>query len=160
MNPFGYHLTSVLLHAINAALCFALMERLLERARPQESPRARTAMAMAGALFFSLHPLRVESVAWVTERRDVLSGLFFLLSLLAYVKSTAGPARRRWLLASLAAFAASLLSKAMGMTLPLVLLVLDAWPLRRFERERPAAVLGEKLPFFALLLAGAGLSAW
>jgi tetratricopeptide (TPR) repeat protein len=160
MNPFGYHLSSVLLHSINAALCFALMGRLLDRALPEHPPRARHAMALAGALFFSLHPLRVESVAWITERRDVLSGLFFLLSLLAYLKSTDGPSRRLWIGASLAAFAASLLCKAMGMTLPFVLLILDAWPLRRFERERPRTVLIEKAPFFALLLAGAALSAW
>jgi len=160
MNAFGYHLTSVVLHSINAALCFALMGRLLGRALPDQAARARHALALAAALFFSLHPLRVESVAWITERRDVLSGFYFLLSLLAYLKSTDGSSRRLWLGASLVAFAASLLCKAMGMTLPLVLLILDAWPLRRFERERPRDILIEKAPFFALLVAGAALSAW
>jgi tetratricopeptide (TPR) repeat protein len=161
MNPLGYHLTSLLLHAANAALCVALLDRILGRALPERDPRSRGALALAGALFFSVHPLRVESVAWITERRDVLSGFFFLLSLLAYLSSTdEGPGRRRRRALSLAAFAASVLSKAMGMTLPLALLVLDAWPLRRFERERPRAVLLEKLPFFLVMAAAVGLTAW
>jgi Flp pilus assembly protein TadD len=107
--------------------------------------------ATVGGLFFALHPLRVESVAWITERRDVTSGLFFVLTLLAYLRMhrAAGAARRRWLLASLAAFTLSLLSKAWGITLPVVLLALDLSPLHRLPgdggRARVRVVL-EKLP--------------
>ncbi|MBV8879352.1 MAG: tetratricopeptide repeat protein [Planctomycetaceae bacterium] len=160
MNPLGYHLTNVLLHALNAALCFFVFDGLLRRARPGEDPASRAWIAAAGALLFSLHPLRVESVAWITERRDVLCGAFFLLSLLAYLRSIDDPSRRKWLGLSLAAFAGSMLSKTLGMTLPVVLVLIDAWPLGRFRRERPTAVLIEKLPFVALMLTAAAVSAW
>jgi len=160
MNPFGYHLTNLLLHSINAVLCYFLLNQILRRGLPEESPGRRGWMALAGALFFSLHPLRVESVAWVTERRDLVSGLFFLLSLLAYLRSTENASRVKWLTLSGAAFACSMLGKAMGMTLPLVLLILDAWPLRRFQREKPKSVLLEKLPYLAVMAAAAALSAW
>jgi len=160
MNPLGYHLTNLLLHSINAVLCYGLLNQLLRRCRPDENPGRRGWMALAGALFFSLHPLRVESVAWVTERRDLVSGLFFLLSLLAYLRSTENSSRGTWLALSVAAFACSMLAKAMGMTLPLVLLILDAWPLRRFQREKPKSVLLEKLPYLAVMAAAAALSAW
>lgn len=160
MNPFGYHLTNLLLHAANAALCFLLFLRLLRRIRPDADPGLLGGTALAGALFFSIHPQRVESVAWITERRDLVSGVFFLLAALAYLRSLEGPGRVKWLALSVAAFAASSLGKAMGMTFPLVLLVLDVWPLRRFEREGAKAVLLEKLPFFAVMLASGALSAW
>jgi tetratricopeptide (TPR) repeat protein len=100
----------------------------------------------------------VESVAWITERRDVTSGFFFLLTALAYLRMTSeapgSAAARKWLALSLLAFAGSILCKAMGMTLPLVLLVIDAWPLQRFGPGRTAAVLREKIPFLALMAAG------
>jgi tetratricopeptide (TPR) repeat protein len=145
MNPRGYHATNVLLHAINAALVFLVARRLLAG-----FPLAAPAFA---ALAFGLHPLRAESVAWVTERRDVLSGCFLLLALLAYLGAAerAGAARARWLGASLVAFAASLLSKAITMTFPLLLLILDVYPLRR-------RALREKLPFAALAGLGAALA--
>jgi tetratricopeptide (TPR) repeat protein len=160
MNPFGYHLTNVILHTTNAVLCFFLLGQLLRRSLPGGSPERLGWTACAGALFFSIHPLRVESVAWITERRDLMSGVFFLLSLLAYLRSTQDVRRWRWLGCSVAAFACSMLCKAMGMTLPLVLLVLDAWPLRRYERERPRSVILEKLPYFAVMAVAAALSAW
>jgi tetratricopeptide (TPR) repeat protein len=160
MNPLGYHLTSLLLHSLNAAIWFLTLLEILKHARPGEGTRARCGMALIGALFFSIHPLRVESVAWITERRDVLSGTFFLLSVFAYLRSTRAPARGRWLGLSAAAFAGSMLCKAMGMTLPLVLLLLDFWPLRRFARESWKSVLLEKLPFIGIMVVAAGLSAW
>jgi len=162
MNPLGYHLTNVLFHAANAALFFLLLETLLRRARPDHDPRARSWAAAAGALFFAIHPLRVESVAWITERRDVTSGLFVLLTLLAYLRMTAeapgSPGRRRGWILTLAAFTASLLCKPTGMALPLVLLILDVYPLKRTPAERPAALLREKLPFFALMIGAAMLT--
>jgi tetratricopeptide (TPR) repeat protein len=111
--------------------------------------------AVLGALFFAIHPLRVESVAWVTERRDVLSGFFLLLSVLAYLRrEEAAPARRARLYGvSLACFTLSLLSKAVGMTLPLVLVVLDAYPLRRFRPGAARRVLLEKIPYVTAALA-------
>jgi hypothetical protein len=154
MQPAGYHLTSILLHAANAVLGYLLLHRLL-RGRSLASDAVVAGAALAGALAFAIHPLRVESVAWASERRDVLSGFFWLLALLAYVRAVDAPpaARRRGLGASLAALAVSLLAKAWGMTFPLVLLVLDAYPLRRLARD-PRAVLREKLPF--AIVAGAG----
>jgi len=158
MNPRGYHATSMVLHALNAVLCFLVLRELLRRARPEGEPALRAWIAAAGALFFSLHPLRVESVAWVTERRDLTSGVFFFLTILAYLRWT--EARKRgWLCASVACFGGMILSKPMGMTLPLVLLVLDAFPLRRFSAEKLRPILLEKIPYFALLIAAVLLTA-
>lgn len=150
MNPVGYHLTNVLLHAVNALLVYRLIAALV----PGVGARA----AAVGALLFAIHPLRVESVAWVTERRDVLSGLFVLLTVLSYVRYArardAGQPWRTSFALSLACFALSLLAKAWGVTLPLVLLALDVYPLRRFSAR---AVL-EKVPYAVLAAGGAVLA--
>lgn len=89
MNPFGYHLTSLLLHAANAVVFFFVVRRILTLALPSPSERRHALAVAAGvaALLFAIHPLRVESVAWVTERRDVLSGLFYLLTILMYLRA-------------------------------------------------------------------------
>lgn len=159
MNPLGYHLTNILFHSANALLCFLLLGRLLRVARPDDDDRLRSAAAAIGALFFSIHPLRVESVAWITERRDVVSGLFVLLTVLAYLKRfDAAPPRRGAYLVTLGLFLLSLLSKPTGMALPLVLLILDVYPLRRFRAEKPSALLLEKLPFFLLMIGAAVLT--
>lgn len=147
MNPTGYHATNLALHALNAALFFLVLRVLFRRAMPDLNPDPA---AVVAALLFSLHPLRVESVVWITERRDVLSCAFFLLTILAYLRSTESPARTRWLVLACLSFAAMLLSKTMGLTLPLLLIVLDVWPLRRFSK----ASLVEKVPLFALMIAG------
>lgn len=152
MDPTGYHLTSLLLHAANTVLAYLFFKALLRRVRGEE-PGLDLAAA-AGALFYGLHPLRVESVAWVTERRDVLCGFFLLLSLLAYLRMERDGAHRgRWLALSCAAFAASLLSKALGIMLPFVLLVLDVYPLGRYVPGSRKRVLLEKLPYLALAIA-------
>ena len=95
MNAFGYHLTNVLLHAANAVLFYFLARRLLRHGLPTVPAWAITLGASVAALFFAVHPLRVESVVWVTERRDVLSALFYLVTVLAYVQACAadGPPR-------------------------------------------------------------------
>jgi hypothetical protein len=131
MKPCGYHLTSLLLHAANAGLFYLVAAFLLSRVA--FTGLAIRAGAAAAALFFALHPLRVESVAWITERRDVLSGFFFLLTLLAYLTSCdrEPSARRRWLAVSLGCYVLALGSKSIVATLPVVLLVLDVYPLRR-----------------------------
>ncbi len=156
-EAWGFHLTSAVLHAVNAALVFILLHRLT----------GAVWRSVLVAAFFGLHPLRVESVAWVAERKDVLSTLFGLLSLLAYVawKRPAGAdgRRRRWMYGALSgvALALGLMSKPMLVTLPCVMLLLDFWPLQRTDLT-PARVwplVREKWPFF-LLAAGGAASTW
>lgn len=151
MDPRGYHLTNLLLHALNAVLVWAILRTLLAGRGPDGV--VATAAAV-GAIFFAIHPLRVESVAWATERRDVLSGCFWLLAILAYLRAVAGGGRPRL---ALGALALSLTAKAWGMTFPLVLLILDAWPLGRL-RPNPTAVIREKVPFAVLAALAAGLA--
>jgi hypothetical protein len=113
-------------------------------------------------VFFAAHPLRAESVGWITERRDVLSGLLYVSALLAYVKSvTEGPRRVGLYWVSVALFVGALLSKSITATLPVVLLILDIYPLRRLGGRAGWArwhVWGEKLPFFVLGLAASALA--
>lgn len=154
-NLLVQHGVNVLLHTINAVLFLILLEILLRRARPDDDARARLWASAAGALFFSIHPLRMEPVAWIDGRRDLLSGLFALLTVLAYLKFTGSARRLHWFLA-VATFLVSLLCKTTSMGLPLVLLVLDVFPLKRFPSERLMSLHSEKLPFF-LLMVGAAL---
>src|SRR5581483_3265650 len=156
LDPFGYHLTSLLLHCVNAVLFYFLALRLLVLSVGDEASSRLRLTACFAALLFALHPLRVESVAWITERRDVLSGLFFLATLLCYLKAAASDLRRgSWLAAAVIFYALSLLSKATAMTLPVVLVVLDVYPLRRLGSGRWFApkmrrVWLEKIPFVTL----------
>lgn len=161
MDPMGYHLTSLLLHAATALCFYAVARRLLARALPIGTPDASIVLgAAAAALFFSVHPLRVESVAWVTARRDVVSGLFFMLTLLSWLRYVEAPeaTRRRWYAGSLVLFACALLSKALTVGLPVVFVVLDVYPLRRLGGARGWRVRGvwlEKLPYVFMAAAGA-----
>lgn len=143
MNPFGYRLTNLLLHAGGAALAFALFDELLRAGAPRTGERDRTLAAAFGALFFAVHPLRVESVCWISERRDVLSVFFYLLALVLYARRArlGGPLWRVWLV-----FVAACLSKGSAITLPLTMLVLDAYPLKR-------RAWAEKIPFLAVSIA-------
>ena len=155
MEPFGYHLTNLLLHAANGVVFYLLCLEFLSLGGVTHDDRPAAA---AAALFFSVHPLRVQSVAWVAERRDVLCGFFFLLTLLFWMRSLRpgclSGARGR--AAALGAFLLALLSKAAAIPLPLVLILLDVWPLRRLpaspRRWGGAAwsLWKEKLPFLAL----------
>jgi len=160
MDPVGYHLTNVLLHMTNAVLFYFVALRLLRGGMTglseSEGPRLGSS-ALFAALIFSLHPLRVESVAWVTERRDVLSGSFYLATVLFYLKACA-PARlaahRRCLRAAFLCYFLSLLSKGIGVTLPLALLILDVYPLGRLPGDptkwlapQTRPILSEKIPF-------------
>jgi Flp pilus assembly protein TadD len=160
MDPLGYHLTNVLLHAANAVIFYFIALRLLGAGDAAAGAAGRLPSRLAAAfaaLVFAVHPLRGESVAWVTERRDVLSGLFYLLAVLAYLRDSDarnGGASRRWYWISLVWFVMALLSKAITVTLPFVLIVLDVYPLRRLGRQAggwwsPAARrrLAEKIPF-------------
>ena len=161
MNPVGYHLTNLILHAANAVFFYFICRRLLTVALPMSNHQGAWQLTMSAAfaaLVFAIHPLRVESVAWATERRDVLSGFFFLATLDCYLRansdSHADGGSRRWIHAALAVYVLSLLSKAITITLPVVLFILDIYPLRRLHwsprqwfvsAERP--VLREKIPF-------------
>lgn len=162
MNPFGYHLTSLLLHGANAVL-FYFVSRELLRAALSISTEAETwqssVSAALSALLFAIHPLRVESVAWATERRDVLSGFFYLATICCYLRAVSQqePGAKTWLFGlALVGYVLSLLSKAIGITLPVVLLLLDVYPLKRL-RGKPSdwlkpqcrTVLLEKIPFVA-----------
>ncbi len=160
LKPFGYHLTNVVLHATNAALVAVIARRLLARAMGVSGVALGVGAAVS-ALVFSLHPLRAESVAWVTERRDVLSGAFFLSTILLYlVAADLHGSRRRWFLAgSIACYTLAVGSKSIVMSLPLVLVILDIYPLRRLPANprtwlRPPirGLWLEKLPFVVLAL--------
>jgi len=153
MNPMGHHLTSVLLHGLNTALVFLLFITLVPLP-PGPAWKAKEVWA-AGltALLFGVHPIHTESVVWVAERKDVLYSAFYLLSLLTYidyVKSGARPIRLYLL--SLLCFLLSLMSKPMAVTLPVVLLLLDIYPLKRLHGKRwrdqgMRQVVLEKVPF-------------
>ena len=159
LNPTGYHLLNLLLHGANATLFFMIARRLLAAARPgggEPSPEAVSLGAACAALLFAVHPLRVESVVWITERKDVLCGLFFLSAVLAYLRAVDGSEPdRRWQVVSLAAFAAALLSKAAAMPLPALLVLLDVYPLGRARALGWRRVMLEKLPWAILAAAGA-----
>ncbi len=156
MNPFGYHLTNLLLHTTNAVLFYFVSRHLLRLAMPAASRGALILGAATATLMFAVHPLRVESVAWITERRDVLSGLFFLAAILAYLRGleTGDRIEPRWRTYSLLLFAGGLLSKASVMTLPAVLVLLDVYPLRRDTFTWRRLIL-EKAGYWVLALAGA-----
>ncbi len=168
MNPFGYHLTNNLIHAANAVLFYFVALRLLAKATSLTGTALRSSSAMA-ALFFALHPLRAESVAWATERRDVLAGFFFMLAVLMYLRASDIDGRQRFyrLAGSVACYALALLSKSIVMTLPLVLILLDIYPLGRLSARwgmwrsgAQRAVIKEKVPYLVLGLAGALTAYW
>jgi tetratricopeptide (TPR) repeat protein len=154
LNPAGHHLDSVLIHAANAVLLFLLLGWITRRVGP----------SLLVAALFALHPINVESVAWVAERKNVLSMFFFLAAIGAYVCYVRKPDWRRYLLVA-ALFALGLMAKPMVITLPFVLLLLDYWPLGRTAGSPPPAVpvpqstvpglLLEKIPLLALSAASA-----
>ncbi len=125
LSPGGHHLDSVLIHALNAVLLFLLFAWVTKRVGP----------SLLVAALFAVHPINVQSVVWVTERKNVLSTLFFLLAIAAYVRYAQKPDWRRYLLVA-ALFAAGLMAKPMVITLPFVLLLLDYWPLERTPLDR------------------------
>ena len=156
LDPRVFHLNNLLLHAATACAFYLTARRLLAAADPKfaaETKRLRSGAALA-ALLFAIHPLRVESVAWVTERRDVLSGVFYVGTVLAYLEGRRG--------AAVLLYALSLGSKAIGLTLPAALLILDVYPLGRLPAGagRARALRGlvvEKWPFWTLAALFAGL---
>jgi tetratricopeptide (TPR) repeat protein len=165
MNPLGYHLQNVLLHGLNAALVYAAAQRVFALAGIRaEGDSQNIWPSVLAALVFAVHPLRVESVAWITERRDMLSLLWYLTSALCYLRFVAGEGTRRWYWASLGLFVMALLSKATSMTLPAILFVLNMYPLRRiggmagYTTPSARRVVVELIPFGLLAAAAATVS--
>jgi Flp pilus assembly protein TadD len=149
-GPFGFHLTNVALHAVTAGLLFVVLAALT-------GAEGRSA---AAAALFAVHPLRVESVAWVSERKDVLCGLFWVLTMGAYGWYAAAPSGRR-MAAVAAAFALGLTAKPMLVTLPFALVLLDRWPLGRLgSRADLIARVREKWPLFVLAAASAAVTVY
>ncbi len=167
LNPLGHHLTNIMLHAANTYVVVLLAVTLVvvhqkRNKLPVTDRKTLLVAGLATGLLFGLHPLRVESVAWISERKDLLCAFFFLLSLMAYLKYVEGDdedkrlaARllgKRYLLVLLT-FILALLSKPMAVTLPVVLLLADWYPLNRITRRTVRAVIAEKTPFMILSLA-------
>lgn len=175
VNPVGYHLTNNILHALNSGLFFLLILRLTaihDRSKhaasvncDDKSPTTGFYTSLLAALIFALHPLRVESVAWATERKDVLCVFFGIIAMICYLRHADRPADSQkaagsrfpflqsgyyWLTVTFYCF--SLLSKSMLVVLPLILLLFDCFPLKRYKKQTWLADLAEKLTF--LLPAG------
>jgi tetratricopeptide (TPR) repeat protein len=170
LDPRGYHLTSLFLHAANAVVLYVLTLTVLVRCRADARLRNPWACALGAGLasaLFAVHPLRVEAVAWASCQPYLLCALFSMLAVLAYLRATgaAPSAHWRWLVSSWVLLAAALLSKAVAVSLPAVLLILDVYPLRRLGGGPgrwfgPSArkVWYEKVPFFLLSLDFMGLA--
>jgi tetratricopeptide (TPR) repeat protein len=162
LNPRGHHFTNVLLHTLAVVLLFLFLQQVT-------SAPWRSAFVAA---VFAVHPLRVESVAWIAERKDVLSGVFFMLTLLAYARYVSGKRSLFRYLSVAFFFALGLMAKPMLVTLPLVLLLLDYWPLCRFgshllendanfaHRSIFSRLVVEKIPLFLLSLLSSLLTWW
>ncbi len=146
LDPGKHHLTNLVFHLANALLLFVVLRR------------------MTGSIWrssfvtglFALHPLHVESVAWISERKDVLSTFFMLLAILAYVRCTEKPGVGRWVLVSIV-FGLGLMAKPMLVSLPIILLLLDYWPLRRWQLGL-GKLLMEKTPLFLLSVASCAVT--
>ena len=169
MNPAGYHLTNLVLHVLNSVLFFLLIIAFLRRNSSVNDNSYRVSIlvsAAAGALFFAVHPLRVETVAWISTRGDLVCGFFYILTIIAYMRMNEKHEtvhRRKWFLLSLLFFILSLLARAWGITLPLILLILDVYPLRRLAWKeqltgKHITILIEKIPF-VLFASGAAIMA-
>ena len=143
VRPFGYHLDNVLLHAVNTVLVWLLLARMKVRG------------ALAAAVLFGVHPVNVESVAWVYERKNVLSGLFFLLTMLSVVRFTEGRARR-WFGLALGLFVCALLSKASTVVLPAVLLLYYWWNRQAWNKRDVLLTI----PFFVMAGLMSALTIW
>lgn len=174
LDPWGFHFTNSLLHSLNTGAVFFLVSGLVQAAgagaRPgtlKDGVRQRALFAgVVTALFFGLHPLRVESVAWIVERKDVLYAFFYLLSIIAYLRyASSASGKIKFYIISILLFALALMSKPMAVTLPVVLVILDFYPLRRLRTgagslAQAKKVLAEKVPFFALSAAISVITLW
>lgn len=171
LNPGGYHLSNLALHVATSVLVYVLALALIG-AGGQATRRGRASWAahlgaLLAGLLFAMHPLRVEAVAWASQRGGLLSAFFLLLSVLLYVRGAQAAKRWPWLAWALVCYALSLAAGPLGVMLPVVLLVLDGYPLHRLGRARSlgtSRTLGgvwlEKLPFLALAAGAAAVALW
>jgi len=136
LNPTAFHIQNLILHLVNTVLIFILINKISNK----------TEIAIVVALFFGIHPMHVESVTWISGRKDLIYSLFFLISLIYYHKYLTSDLRRKYLNISLLMFLLSLLGKSMAMTLPLVLLLMDYFTARKISKKE----IIEKVPFFIL----------
>jgi len=162
LDPWGYHLVNLGLHAANAAIFYFVALRLLSAAVNDGAPASRrdsdlVLPAAVAALVFGVHPLRVEPVAWISARADLLCGLFTLLTVWSYLRAVEGGGRApsRSMALSTLTFAAALLSKGVALPLPAALFLLDIYPLRRLPRLGWRALVREKIPLLLVMVAGA-----
>lgn len=168
LDPLGHHLTNVILHSLNTFLVVILFFKLMLYTPPKHSPeqddkRFANSIVFAGlvtGLLWGVHPIHVESVAWVTERKDVLYAFFFLLSLIMYLNySRSSDTKQKTIhyLVCLACFLAAVMSKATAAILPLVLILIDVYPLKRLSIQSGSGGLSkaliDKIPFFVISLA-------
>jgi protein O-mannosyl-transferase len=157
VNPGAHHLVNVFFHSLAVVLLFILLAQVTNRVW----------LSAFVASIFAVHPLRVESVAWIAERKDVFSGVFFMLTLLAYFRWTRKQTFGRYLTMSIL-FACGLMSKPMLITTPFILLLLDYWPLNRGQRSEErgqkrstiARLIVEKIPLFALSIGSCFATLW
>jgi len=152
-NPGAHHLVNVAFHALNAVLLYLVLGRMT----------GAWWRSAAVAALFALHPLQVGSVAWIAERKNLLSTSFWLLTLWAYARyaeATTRASKRNAYSLALVCFALGLMCKPMLVTVPFVLLLLDGWPLRRLQLATLGSRLVEKLPFFALGAASSAATIW
>jgi len=162
LNPMGYHLTNVLLHSCNVGLVVLITDSLCRQKFPLPAmnpahPWLYPSMLVFTGLLFGLHPMRVEAVAWVSQRKDVLNGLFSLGAVFVYLhyarKKMAGRAAAGAYCLSLVLFLFSLMAKQVSVVLPVMLLVCDWYPLGRLRRDNLSRLLAEKIPYLALSVA-------
>jgi protein O-mannosyl-transferase len=167
LEPWVYHLDNLVLHLLNTAVVFLLSSKILtliQKNRSQDNKKRASAWLIPAsfltALLFGIHPIHVESVAWATERKDLLCGLFSFLSLSAYLDYASQFHRSpQKYLACGVFFILALLSKPMAVSLPFVFILLDYWPLGRFH-SNVRKVLAEKIPFFVLALLSSVVAVW
>lgn len=166
LDPRGFHLTSLLLHVVNVCLVVLIADALCRQrfaavAEGQQTKYLYPVMLLLSGLLFGLHPLRVEAVVWMTERRGVLNGLFALSSVLFYLRylqqkessCAASGYFSRYYLLSIAAFICSLMAKPVSVVLPALLLVLDWFPLGRLRQETLKVIVSEKIPYLIIAAA-------
>jgi Flp pilus assembly protein TadD len=150
LSPGGYHLTNLFWHLLNCLLLFRILQSMTRENWP----------SFFVAILFAIHPLRVESVAWVTERKDVLSAFFWLLTTWLYLRYVRVPVLKNFI-PVIVSMGLGLMAKPMLVTLPFALLLLDFWPLRRVQAYRSwISLLKEKIPLFVLALISAALTIW
>src|SRR5213082_1467372 len=166
VNPGAHHLMNVFFHSIAAVLLFILLAQITGDPISPRDESVRLADRTGGiwmsgfvAAVFAIHPLRVESVAWIAERKDALSGTFFMLMLIAYAAYTRKRSLGRYLTMSIL-FACGLMSKPMLITTPAILLLLDYWPLNRFTTSTASKLVIEKIPLFALSVGSCVATLW